>query len=121
MSVYDFGIVPLQQASLCLDCEVITAAQRHCAACGSRALLGIEGVLSRGGSTDSPSRARSAWRVGEKDRIQERVLLASRVASEASEPREEAEDGTRRKKDDWRTTDALTRVLQSLARPIEDA
>ena len=43
----NFSLVPLQQASLCLDCETITAAYANCLACGSRALLNLGRVLSQ--------------------------------------------------------------------------
>ena len=42
-------LVPLQQASLCLDCETITAAHSNCHACGSRALLNIARALDHPG------------------------------------------------------------------------
>jgi hypothetical protein len=37
--------VPLQQASLCLDCEGITAAHTTCLCCGSQALLSVARIL----------------------------------------------------------------------------
>jgi hypothetical protein len=40
------SLVPLQLASLCLDCETITAAHKQCSACGSVALLSIAKTLS---------------------------------------------------------------------------
>jgi len=49
MSTSDLSFVPLQQASLCLDCEMITRAHGRCMACGSTALLGIARTLSRQG------------------------------------------------------------------------
>jgi len=39
-------LVPLRRASLCLDCETITAAHTNCLACGSQALLNIARALS---------------------------------------------------------------------------
>jgi hypothetical protein len=39
-------LVPLQQASLCMDCETITATHTNCLACGSKALLNIATVLN---------------------------------------------------------------------------
>jgi hypothetical protein len=39
-------LVPLQQASLCIDCETITATHTNCLACGSKALLNIATVLN---------------------------------------------------------------------------
>lgn len=47
MNTSNLSLVPLQQASLCLDCETITAAQTNCHACGSRALLNIARALSQ--------------------------------------------------------------------------
>lgn len=40
------SLIPLQRASLCLDCEVITPAQKSCLACGSVALLNVARALS---------------------------------------------------------------------------
>ncbi|HTR65431.1 MAG TPA: hypothetical protein VMH85_06640 [Terriglobales bacterium] len=45
------SLVPLQHASLCLDCDVISAAHADCPACGSRALLSIARALNRPGFT----------------------------------------------------------------------
>jgi hypothetical protein len=42
---YDINLVPLQQASLCLDCEAITAAHTTCLCCGSQALLNVARIL----------------------------------------------------------------------------
>jgi len=47
MNASNLSLVPLQQASLCLDCETITAAQTNCHACGSRALLNIARALNQ--------------------------------------------------------------------------
>lgn len=46
MNSANFNVVPLRQASLCMDCETITAAHTNCLACGSQALLGLARVLS---------------------------------------------------------------------------
>lgn len=43
------SLVPLRHASLCLDCDVISAAQTNCIACGSSALLSIARTLGRPG------------------------------------------------------------------------
>lgn len=43
----NLSFVPLSQASLCLDCEMITAAAKSCTTCGSAALLNIARALSR--------------------------------------------------------------------------
>lgn len=42
------SLVPLQHASLCMDCEMITAAHTHCSACGSAALLNLARTLNGG-------------------------------------------------------------------------
>ncbi len=47
MNTRSVSLVPLQQASLCLDCETITTAHTNCLACGSRALLNLARVLSQ--------------------------------------------------------------------------
>ena len=41
------SLVPLQHASLCLDCDLISPARTHCLACGSQALLSIARALNR--------------------------------------------------------------------------
>jgi hypothetical protein len=46
---YDVNLVPLQNASLCLDCEAITSAHTTCLCCGSQALLNIARILSHKG------------------------------------------------------------------------
>jgi hypothetical protein len=51
----NLSFVPLQQASLCLDCDTITSGHTNCQACGSRALLSLARVLSHH-STDSSGR-----------------------------------------------------------------
>ncbi len=43
------SLIPLPLASLCLDCEMITAAHGRCVACGSSALLNVARTLSRPG------------------------------------------------------------------------
>jgi hypothetical protein len=47
MNTANVSLVPLRQASLCLDCETISAAHTNCAACGSRSLLSLARVLSQ--------------------------------------------------------------------------
>lgn len=51
MNTADLNLVPLKLATLCLDCETITAGHMHCHACGSRALLNIARALSRPSSS----------------------------------------------------------------------
>jgi hypothetical protein len=46
MNIATACLVPLQHASLCIDCETITAAHTNCLACGSKALLNIARVLN---------------------------------------------------------------------------
>jgi hypothetical protein len=46
--------VPLQFASLCLDCEFITCANGRCLSCGSSALLSLARMLN--GETRMPLR-----------------------------------------------------------------
>lgn len=119
MSVYDFGIVPLQQASLCLDCEVITAAQKHCSACGSRALLGIAGVLSRRGSSSPLFSAHRDWRDDKAEQAQDRTLFASRIASGKARSQEIKDRTLNRERSDG--ADGLARVMQCLDWTTEDA
>lgn len=51
MKTLELDLVPLRQANLCLDCDMITAAQTHCLACGSVALLSLAKTLN--GSTNA--------------------------------------------------------------------
>ena len=52
MNTIEFSLVPLRQASLCLDCDMISAAHTHCAACGSAALLNLARTLDGKGYGD---------------------------------------------------------------------
>lgn len=54
MKTENLSVVPLRQASLCLDCEMITIAPTSCLACGSDALLSISRALSRSGRRFPP-------------------------------------------------------------------
>jgi hypothetical protein len=56
---FNLSLVPLRQASLCLDCETITTAQTNCHACGSRALLNVSQVLDRQLPSDLSSSERT--------------------------------------------------------------
>jgi hypothetical protein len=56
----NLSLVPLRQASLCLDCETITSAQTNCHACGSRALLNVARALDRQRPSDLACSARIA-------------------------------------------------------------
>jgi hypothetical protein len=47
MNTSNLSLVPLRQASLCLDCETITTAHANCHACGSQALLNVARALDR--------------------------------------------------------------------------
>jgi hypothetical protein len=46
MNTTKLSLVPFQQASLCLDCDMITAAHTHCSVCGSVALLNLARALN---------------------------------------------------------------------------
>lgn len=46
MNTSELSLVPLQHASLCMDCEMITASQAHCVACGSAALMSLARALN---------------------------------------------------------------------------
>ena len=43
----NLSLIPLRQASLCLDCETITTTHTNCHACGSQAVLNIARALNR--------------------------------------------------------------------------
>jgi len=47
MKSSNLSFVPLSQASLCLDCEMITAETMSCAACGSSALMNVARTLGQ--------------------------------------------------------------------------
>lgn len=46
MNASTLSLVPLQQASLCLDCDMITTGHTYCSACGSTGLLNLARTLS---------------------------------------------------------------------------
>jgi hypothetical protein len=46
MKSLDLEMVPLKQASLCVNCEMITATLGNCPACGSIALINVSRALS---------------------------------------------------------------------------
>jgi hypothetical protein len=52
MNTSKLSLVPLCQASLCMDCDMITAADTHCIACGSAALLNLAKALNGEEYTD---------------------------------------------------------------------
>ncbi len=58
MNNFNIDLVPLRQASLCLDCEAITAAHTTCLCCGSQALLNVARILNEktftGRRTENP-------------------------------------------------------------------
>jgi hypothetical protein len=53
MNTSKLSLVPFQQASLCLDCDMITSAHTHCFVCGSVALLNLARTLNGGEYCDS--------------------------------------------------------------------
>jgi hypothetical protein len=55
MNTSELSLVPLKQASLCLDCEMITASQAHCFACGSVALMSLSRALNGKSSYSKPA------------------------------------------------------------------
>jgi hypothetical protein len=55
MKTSELDLVPLRQASLCLDCDMITAAHTHCLACGSIALMSLAKTLN-GSATLRPAK-----------------------------------------------------------------
>ena len=56
MNTSELSLVPLQQANLCLDCEMITASQTRCFACGSVALMSLARTLNGKASYSKPAR-----------------------------------------------------------------
>ena len=55
MNTSELSLVPLQQANLCLDCEMITASQTRCFACGSVALMSLARALNGKSSYSKPA------------------------------------------------------------------
>jgi hypothetical protein len=49
MNISSVSFVPLKQANLCVDCDMITAINTRCPACGSIALLNLDRALARSG------------------------------------------------------------------------
>jgi hypothetical protein len=47
MKTSNLGFIRLNQASLCLDCEMITAETKTCAVCGSSALMNVARILGQ--------------------------------------------------------------------------
>jgi hypothetical protein len=60
MNTSKLSLVPLGQASLCLDCNMITSAHTHCFACGSVALLNLARTLNGGEYSDIPAEEQAA-------------------------------------------------------------
>ncbi len=60
MNTSNLSLVPLRQASLCLDCETITTAHTNCYACGSRALLNVARALDQQRPSDLACSGRAA-------------------------------------------------------------
>jgi len=56
MKALKISLVPLRLASLCLDCDMITPAQRRCMACGSAALMNLARTLSQPEIKQDPRR-----------------------------------------------------------------
>ena len=46
MNASELSLVPLNQASLCLDCDMISSGHTYCFACGSTALLNLARTLN---------------------------------------------------------------------------
>jgi hypothetical protein len=47
MKASNLSFVPLNQASLCLDCEMITVGTSACVACGSSAVMNVARTLGQ--------------------------------------------------------------------------
>ncbi len=54
MNTSQLSLIPLQQATLCIDCDMITASQTRCAVCGSVALMNLARTLN-GVENESPA------------------------------------------------------------------
>jgi hypothetical protein len=56
MNASELSLVPLKQASLCLDCDMISSGHTYCFACGSTALLNLARTLNGREHSGSGSR-----------------------------------------------------------------
>jgi hypothetical protein len=80
MNVSKLSLVPLQRASLCLDCEIITVAHTHCLACGSAALLNLARTLNGDDATSMHSGLAEVVSISARRRFESQ-------RSESAEPR----------------------------------
>ena len=78
MNISKLSLVPLQQASLCLDCDMITAAHTHCYACGSVALLDLAKTLNGGYATSTPRELVMAARVSVRETFGRQNISSAR-------------------------------------------
>jgi hypothetical protein len=72
MNISQLSLVPLRQASLCLDCDMITPSHTHCLACGSVALMSLARTLN---GEERPGRKQ-----------QELMVVAAFSTQQAQEP-----------------------------------
>jgi hypothetical protein len=102
METIKFSLVPLRQASLCLDCDMISAAHTHCAACGSAALLNLARTLDGKGYGDLMPRplvvahisARSAYKPVSVSNIRPRQHVAECLPFPKADTRRPTEPGS---------------------------
>lgn len=78
MNTSNLSLVPLRQASLCLDCETIMTARTNCHACGSRALLNVARALDR----EHPSQVECSVNTAIVPRFAPRVLARTTLDGE---------------------------------------
>ncbi len=76
----EINLVPLLQAVLCADCELISEGTNgHCVACGSQAIISISKVL--GGTASEPPRlAPQSLSCGETESAHTMKRLSPQVA-----------------------------------------
>lgn len=80
MNTSELSIVPLHQATLCLDCDMITVGGSHCRACGSVALLNLARTLNRHSSAGSmPVRFVEMARVAQSRTLEQHHVVSTRA------------------------------------------
>jgi hypothetical protein len=83
----NLSLVPLRQATLCLDCENITTAHANCHACGSRALLNVARALNHQRPFDLACSGRTAAVPISVPRVRQREPFHLRRGPEKALPR----------------------------------
>jgi hypothetical protein len=105
MNISQLSLVPLRQASLCVDCDMITSSHTHCLACGSAALLSLARTLN--GPEDS------------EPEPQKLMVMSALGARHVQEPTVFRSKGSHRRPRFRAQSASFQRVLLSLVRRSE--